>query len=219
MKIKKKNAFSLTYLRRGQQFFGFIREYIAGFIVYPSVQTKRGRNVYRVFCAFPIDADSDDRYDHGCGESNMDATDSSSPCVEQNIKSFDDWKSHFWRISNSSHTNFIKRQCAFDMRKTSKIKDFTTAIEANKYIQSHSNKYAMRNIQLRMRTWKENVVKKIPIEAFFYLVGSENGKRLAEEFQDELYAQSSGEIVPIVGIQFPTSRKEFHVTFHNRQPI
>lgn len=44
--------------------------------------------------------------------------------------------------------------------------------------------------------------KKIPIEAFFYLIGSNSGEREAKMYQSD-YAALTGEIVPIVGIRLP----------------
>jgi len=60
--------------------------------------------------------------------------------------------------------------------------------------------------------------KKIPIEAFFYIIGSKNGKRHAEKFQDAFAAESGGEEVSIVGIQLPSRKKQFKVELYERTP-
>lgn len=214
---KQKEAFSVSYLRRDQVFSSFPRNYDSGFIIYPHLKTPRIKNTYKVLCSFPLDADTDLREGYGCGRSKGDTTQKSSHCDKQNIKSLDKWISHYNNIMSSRYKNFVARQCAFEMTTKSATKYFVISLQANKYIQSHSNLYSYRNNDIRMHAWNAEKAEKLPIEAFFYLLGSARGKYLAEKYQDQFYQKGGGE-VPIVGIRLPTLTKSFEVILHKRKP-
>jgi len=92
--------------------------------------------------------------------------------------------------------------------------DFVISLKANNYIHNYSEDYAFRNNELRMHAWNEMNANKIPIEAFFYLIGSARGKYLAEKYKNDFYNRSGGEKVPIVGIQLPTAERGFDVIPH-----
>jgi len=215
---QQKDAFSLAYLRSDQVFSRFPRGYDSGYIVYPHLETPLQKNKYKVFCSFPMDAHTDAREGHGCGKSRRDRIEGSKNCHKQNIKTFDTWKSHFDSIMNSGNKNFVVRQCGFDMTKRSAAAYFDVSLKANRHIQSSATKYAFRNNELRMHAWSVKEAKNIPIEAFFYLIGSENGKILAEKYQDTFFARSGGEKIPIVGVRLPTAQTTFDVVSHVRTP-
>jgi len=164
---KQKGAFSVAFLRKDQLFSEFPRGYESGFIIYPHSETPLGKNIYKVYCAFPMDANADRRKGHGCGINFIDKSKKGVHCRKQNINSLDKWKTQYEQIMKSRDTNFVTRQCAFDMTIESAADDFIISIEANKYLQSMSRRYAYRNNELRMRAWNEMNANKIPIEAFF----------------------------------------------------
>jgi len=164
-----------------------------------------------------MDANADRRKGHGCGINFIDKSKKGVHCRKQNINSLDKWKTQYEQIMKSRDTNFVTRQCAFDMTIESAADDFIISIEANKYLQSMSRRYAYRNNELRMRAWNEMNANKIPIEAFFYIIGSNNGKTYAENYQDQFYSQGGG-TVPIVGIQLPSANTNFEVELHRRTP-
>jgi len=208
---KQKHAFSLAYLRRDQKFSSFPKDYDSGFIVYPHSKTPRKKNTYKVYCSFPMDGYTDYRAGHGCGKYNGDIM--SNHCARQNIKSFVEWKLHFLKVLN----NPLMRQCGFDMTKKSAAKYFDISIKANNFIQKHIKRFAFEHNELRMHSWNEKKARKIPIEAFFYLMGSARGKQLAEKYQDQFYSRGGGK-VPIVGIRMPTATKSFKVKYVKRKP-
>jgi len=212
---KHKKAFSLAYLRHDQVFSRFPGDYKSGFIIYPHMNTPRKKNKYKMYCSFPLDGWTDYRDGHGCGISQQFKDPSTNHCRRQNIKSFDKWKSHFKKIVEK-HT---RRQCGFDLTRKSAAKYFAISIAAKKYIQSRArySKYAVRNNELRMHSWNEKKPKNIPIEAFFYLLGSAAGKRNAEKYQDQFYSRGGG-AVPVVGIRLPTAKKGFKVKHVKRKP-
>jgi len=214
---KKKEAFSVAFLRKDQKFDAFPRGYDSGFIVYPHSKTPKKKNAYKIFCAFPMDANADRRSGHGCGKNSIDHSQTGGHCHKQNIKSFDKWKTHFNNILGSRDKNFVTRQCAFDMTSKSAAKYFEVALKANQHMQTHSKTYAWRNNELRMHAWSVKKARNIPIEAFFYIIGNSRGKRRAERYQDEFYSRGGG-AVPIVGIRLPSAKKSFKVESHKRKP-
>jgi len=211
---KKKESFSLSFLRRDQMFSSFPRNYDSGFIVYPHTKTPKKKNSYKVMCSFPLDAHADIREGNGCGKSTGDKSQKSKQCDKQDIKSFDKWKSHFNSImASAGNKNFVERQCGFDMTSKSAVKYFDISLQANKHIRFHSKQFAFRNNDIRMHAWSVKKANKLPIEAFFYLIGSARGKHLAEKYQEQ-FKKKGGGSVPIVGIRLPTERKKFEVILH-----
>lgn len=208
---KEKESFSLGYLRRDQTFSRFPRDYDSGFIVYPHFETPSSKNTYEVLCSFPVDAHTDNRNNHGCGLSIGDDTEQSKPCHEQNINSLKKWKRHFDEIISSNNAKFVTRQCGFDLTRENSAEYFLISLKANEDYLKTNNKYSSRNNELRMHSWNENRAEKIPIEAFFYLSGSENGRINAKKYQTDFY-KNGNTFVPIVGIELPqSSNDDFHV--------
>jgi len=208
-KNKKKEAFSLAYLRRDQQ-FSSIHGCDSGFILYPHSKTPRKKNTYKAYCSFPFNGATDYRTGHGCGNFNGPK---SNHCNKQNINSFDAWKSYFRTIKQGT----MAGHCAFDMTKKSAAKYFDISLKANTYMQKHLPNYAFSHNEIRMHYWNERKPKKLPIEAFYYVLNSAMGKRLAEKYQDQFYSRGGG-TVPIVGIRLPTATKRFKIKNHKRKP-
>jgi len=103
------------------------------------------------------------------------------------------------------------------MTKKSSPKYFDICLKANRHIQKNLPQFAYKHNELRMHAWSVRKLQNLPIEAFFYLVGSEDGKKIAEKNQDEFHARGGG-TVPIVGIRLPTAKRKFKVTNHKRKP-
>lgn len=214
----QKTSFSFGYLRADQQFSQFPRGYNSGFIIYPHLKTPAGKNTYKVYCAFPVDGATDGREGHGCGRSTGDVVGTSRHCDRQGIVTFSKWVSLFNSIMNSNDPNLVNRQCAFDMTLPDNGTLFDIVKNANQYIQKNSSKYYMRNNELLLHAWGQNNAKVLPIEAFFYIIGSSNGLSLAQNYQRDFYCQSRGEIVPVVGL---TLAKNFNdkitITYHKSE--
>jgi len=173
---KQKDGFSLAFLRKDQVFSKFPFNYDSGFIIYPHLKTPKKKNTYKVFCSFPMDGWTDAREGHGCGKSGGDVL--SSHCHKQNIKSYNDWKSHFVKIQN---IHLPTKQCAFDMTKKSAAKYFAVSLKANRYIQKRLPQFAFTNNELKMHAWSVKKAKKIPIEAFFLFVWLSNWETACEK--------------------------------------
>nr|XP_018918087.1 PREDICTED: uncharacterized protein LOC109044707 [Bemisia tabaci] len=197
----------MGYLRRDAQWAGFPYGYVSGFIMYPQSKTPWTKTKTRVICAFPLDAHSDERTGkYACGESQQDTIGESGHCHAQGIFSFRDWLAHYHRVSfNFSHT-----QCGFDMTAPQAPGLFRTFLKASNFVQNEP--FDLKNNEILVYAWNENDVARIPIEAFFFTVGSEEGRLSARRFQRDFKRASGGETIPIVGIQFPKPNvREFKV--------
>lgn len=201
---KKKGAFSFAFLRRDQFFTRFPRDYEAGFILYPLSDIPRKKSSYKVYCAFPLDANTDARAGHGCGEHLPDRSESSKHCDVLHVTSLKKWIEQHNKLLISG--DLVGKQCAFDMTLTTAARDFEIMAKANAHIQNHSSKYFLRNNELRIQVWDETKPHKLPIQAFFYLTTSSGGLAAAKLYRDE-YRQLTQENVPIVGIKLPTTRE------------
>lgn len=193
---KKQNSFSFTYIRRDHTFTNIMMDYDAGFILYPHLKTPPHKLPAKVLCSFPANAWTDGRDDHGCGRFHSDETGSSEPCHTQNITTASQWMGHYNSINMTEYW-----MCGFKMTKETGTKDFTVALQANAILQNEKKAGWTED---RVEAWNEDDAKSIPIQAFFYTIGRQNGSENAVKYRDEFYAQSGGETVPIVGIKFPT---------------
>lgn len=201
-KNSQANAFSFAFLRKDQLFQRLPGHHESGFIIYPHFQTPNKKNKYSVLCAFPVDAHTDGREGHGCGKLREDTTGESGHCDTQNIKTKETWISRYETIMGSTDDNFVIRQCAFDTSSEDAAKNFAVALEANEYLREHSPKYRWRNNEIRTRGWNHNHPKKLPLEAFFYIIGSGLGHQEVKTYQCD-YFHLTGETIPIVGIGLP----------------
>lgn len=205
---KRRNAFSVAFLRKDQLFNRFPHDHESGYILYPHLKTPHGKNIYSVFCAFPLDGHTDYRSGrHGCGPLPQDKTGLSRHCDTQGVTTIKKWISHYNKVRRATTMNFAKRQCSFDMTTKDAARNFAISIQANKYIREHSKKYGWKNNEIRIRGWNEHSPEKLPIEAFFYIIGTgsvfQKAKKKAEEYQRDYFA-TTGEKIPIVGIELPS---------------
>jgi len=200
---EEKGSFSVAFLRRDLPFSSFPSlNYSSGFILYPHLQTPPDKQRYPVYCAFPLDAQTDHRIDHGCGISDEDRNATSDFCNRQNISTFDEWEKHFKLLEDE---DFVRRQCGFNTSggDTEAAKNFAVALHAKRYLQI-TKKYALLNNEIKVQAWNETEASRIPIEAFFYILDSPSGIEQAKSFRADFLA-ASGTWVPIIGICLPKS--------------
>lgn len=195
---KEQNALSYAFLRRNHTFEYLGTGYDAGFILYPHLKTPPHKLQPKVLCTFPYNSNTVQRSDRGCGRNAADKTGSSEPCHTQNITTASEWLEHF-ELTNWANILL----CGFKTIKHRETEDFATAIQAN-ILLLQNDIIAKFSNELRIEGWHEDNAKSIPIEAFFYFIGTKNGYQNAVKFRDDFRAQSGGEIVPIVGIKLPT---------------
>lgn len=213
---KERNSFSAAFLRKDTRFIRFPRGYDSGFIIYPHSLTPPKKNKYKVLCAFPVDAHTDDREDRGCGQSRSDQQiGSSKPCDKQEITSITKWIPYYERTTRSADRSFVVMQCGFNMTKReTAAEDFATLLNATAHLRNKSAKFSLRNNELLISGWNANKPENIPIEAFFYLLDTPGALEKAEMYQTDYY-KLTGEVVPVVGIRLPTDSIRSSLTIHS----
>lgn len=206
----RKNAFSLTFLRKDVPFSNFFNHFVgkyeSGLIYYPHLKTPSNKYTYRAFCAFPISARTEFRRgEHGCGEYFKDTKNGQSrDCGMQGINTLKKWKAHFQNVLKTNGEDKIEvSQCSFSMIKKDMAKSFALALEAKKALRHSCRVCSPYQIEIVVRAWNENFPEKLPIEAFFYLTGFKRGREEAFRYQSD-YFKLTNETVPVVAIQLPT---------------
>lgn len=195
---------SFSYLRKDAKFNSLAYGYTNGFIIYPGNDAPSGKIALSVLCSFPIDADTDNRSDAGCGE--YQSNTASRACQIQGIFTAQAWAQHY-SDNGSSHS----LQCGFglDSRYTNIADAFSQTLQSMSLISTES--FSQQN-ELRIATWESGIPTQLPLQAFFYLNGSAAGLQGAQHDQSDYYTQTAGMVLPIVRVTLPQSSAQ-DVTF------
>jgi len=190
----KGDGVSFSYLRQGATFTNLAFGYTSGFIVYPLSSTPPSLYPLEVLCAYPIDANSDNRVDLGCGY-NRAYPGYSGPCQAQGIQTASQWLSHYRTAGASSHLY----QCGFTVRigTQASAPAFMAVIGAMGALGAES--FREQN-ELVVRSWRDRP-NAIGIEAFFYL-GQTDGLADAQAVQRDFY-YTVGVWRPLVRMTLP----------------
>lgn len=177
-----------------------------GIIFTPRQFVEAPQKKLDVFCAFPIDAWTDDRSERGCGDY------AGSPEVEESCQALGigdlaGWREQYKDLAvESDRQHRHRRQCGFSMSgelsRTARRDAFKQFIAAR---QSIANSREGREVQteLRVVSWKQG--EDVPVAAFFY--SNEQGKRDAMKNQFDYY-QRTGRWVPAVRMDFPANARQ-----------
>ncbi|EMH4072723.1 N-acyl homoserine lactonase [Serratia marcescens] len=184
---------SFSYLRADSKFKKLAYGYNNGLIFLPHNKIPQGKIESEVLCSFPIDADSFNRGENGCGSHNKYPS-ISKACQSMRILTAGAWKNHYTQSSFEPHL----RQCGFNIREgvDNNAFYFYESIRARSLITSEA--FAEQN-ELRLATWKQGIGAKLPIQAFFYI---KDGLRNAQYDQRDYY-NNTGIFIPIVKITLP----------------
>lgn len=186
---------SASYLRSDANFKKLAYSYNNGYIL-TAYSFADGKLHPEVLCFFPADAGTESRTDHGCGD--QPASEGSGPCHLQGITTAAQWFSHF-----SSHGNQYGSQCGFDVRderNSSAGSAFIAGLEAMSLLGAQP---LYVNNELILAAWSSGAGKTLPLEAFFYLAGSE-GLPVAKHNQNDLMT-TDGVWIPVIKITLPQS--------------
>ncbi|QXH44440.1 DUF2599 domain-containing protein [Pseudomonas xanthosomatis] len=172
-----------------------------GIIFTPRQFVKEPQKKLDIFCAFPIDAWTDDRANRGCGDNSATAATEKS-CQALGIKDLAAWQKQYAALAGSADRNVRHRlQCGFDMggdlSRTERRDAFKQFIAARQAI---ANTQEGRQVQteLRMVAWKKG--EDVPVAAFFY----SNPQGLSDARKNQFdYYQRTGRWVPVVKMDFP----------------
>lgn len=177
---------SFSYLRQDANFY--VR-YNNGYI-FTSYDHAVDKLKPAVLCGFPIDGNTNSRPEAGCGQFRNDLR--SAPCQSLGVNTAAAWLANFDLVTLSG-------VCGFDL-KQSLGAEATTAFDAMlkaKVVLAPplDNNYVLN--ELRLQVWPKGVGAQLPIEAFFYIFGSEKGRKDAQSDQLDFKAVT-GISVPVI---------------------
>ena len=198
---RAKGGVSFSYLRSDAKFKTFAYGYTNGYIMtaYSFVPEKFKP---QVLCFFPIDAGSVYRDNKGCGAFSYQGSQfpGSGPCHLNGVVTLDQWWQHYNAHSESRHS----WQCGFDVsdgRDQAGAVAFATGVAAMKRMGNES--FETQN-ELILAYWNDGLGKTLPLEAFFYLRNSAQGKADAQRNQRDL-RDTDGVVIPVISVQLPQS--------------
>ncbi|MFJ3483625.1 hypothetical protein ACIPL1_09610 [Pseudomonas sp. NPDC090202] len=195
-----KGGVSFSYLRTDAPIFRLAYTYNNGYFfnAYFHVSEKL---LPEVLCFFPTDGDSYDRADKGCG-AKIDRPGSDS-CHLSGITTAQQWWEHY-----TAHTeNRDEWQCSFSVEDDRNSLAGPAFFEGIKAMALVGREPADKPNEMILAAWKDGLGKVLPLEAFFYLSGSSEGRTVARRNQTDLYA-TDGVLLPVIEIQLPKVASE-----------
>lgn len=187
-----KGGVSLSYLRADSTYDSLVFGYTNGFIFNAYLYADNQLHP-EVLCFFPIDAATDHRAGTGCGAYPGFA--GSGPCHLEGVTT----AAQFWAHYNAHSSSRRFYQCGFDVtdnRNALAGPAFAAGIGAMKLMGAES--FATQN-ELIVAAWADGLGKRLPLEAFFYLFGT-NGLAVAQSNQRDLKA-TDGRVIPIISVR------------------
>lgn len=194
-----KAGVSFSYLRADSTYNKLAYGYTNGYIFNAYYYANTPLNP-EIFCFFPIDAGTSQRSGNGCGERAGYA--GSGPCHLQDVTT----AAQFWTHYNAHSTDRRSYQCGFDVtddRNSLAGPAFAAGVGAMKLMGAES--FNEQN-EVIVDAWEDNLGKTLPLEAFFYLYGSD-GKTVAQRNQQDLWI-TDGILIPIISIRLSRSAGE-----------
>ena len=192
-------ATSFSFLRQDSKFGKLAFGYNSGMILYPRQQAPKGTIEVSAKCYFPIDSDTIQRSDSGCGE-HSEFPDTSASCDQYDIGDASSWYSHYTNVGSARRHH----ECGFyldDRLSNEDARDnFNLALQAQKTLESEG--FSTQN-EFRLTTWSANIPSQLPIQAFFYLANT-TGLSSAQMYQKD-YFTSTGKFVPVIQLTLPAT--------------
>ncbi|MBC8945427.1 N-acyl homoserine lactonase [Xenorhabdus indica] len=183
---------SFSYLRHDVKDLELASNHENGYIFSPYIENPADKVRPEILCYFPIDGDTVNRSDKGCGPDS--GNPNSIPCQQQGITTAEQWVNHYRNVVHSSRF----AQCGFDVTGTGSADAFMQGIKVRSLIQLPLNN------ELILATWPQNIPDKLPIEAFFY---RDEGLNSAQHDQRDFY-QVTGVIIPIIQMTLPSDNNQ-----------
>ncbi|WP_340612059.1 N-acyl homoserine lactonase [Xenorhabdus bharatensis] len=195
---ERKGSVSFSYLRSDLKSVQLEIDHHNGYIFSPYLDNidKPEKVNPEILCYFPVDGGTDARNNKGCG-SYRGYSDLGS-CQQQGITTAEQWIDNYVNVNNSNRF----AQCGFDVTGDGSANIFMQGIKVNSLMDFEYNN------ELAIAVWEQDIPNKLPIETFFY---QNDGLEDAQHDQKDYY-QSTGTILPIVKITFPSSPDE-KITF------
>lgn len=227
---KNDNGVSFIYTRRDVKTRIEFNGKFFGVVYYPPLIRPQGKLQAEFACAFPIDADTNDRV-KGCGVNSLDSEyhgDESGNCQDQGIYTAQAWYQHFISVPKDPYAqqNWPRglHQCGFNIAKDTadRANIFNEMLKGRNLAIAEGipdgDTYMYYN-ELIMKLWPADSnghisnAQDLPIQAFFYTVDSKGNSGLedARFFQQRYYDLNNHIIIPIVKI---TQNSDFSKTYY-----
>jgi|GEM_PF-330969 len=197
-----RNAVSASYLRKDAKFARLAWGYTNGFIFDTVLDNPADHADYKVLCAFPIDAGSNNRQQNGCGDSAL-TTSPENFCDQMGITTAEQWLARYRTGEGHPHA----RQCSFDVRSGRGIgtaKMFAENLRAMRLLGAESFN---ENNEVILAPWAIDVPRSPSILASFYNVDAGlEGARLS---QIQWYlASNRANVLPAIRMKLPQTQAE-----------
>ncbi|MDH7788918.1 hypothetical protein QBD01_004966 [Ochrobactrum sp. 19YEA23] len=185
-----RNAVSFSYLRYDIPTTELYDP--SGYIYDQQDQSEKAFLQY--YCIYPFDSfsampDSHSAASHGCGFADtQDKAKSFSSCPDVSITTADAFINKY--VPDGVTAPFVPEQCSFE---PNKMDPFLTSIDVQ--IKTKSIYWN----ELITSIWTEEDAKNLPIIAFFYLFGHDDGRKNALEYQKD-YCEMYGKFIPVVSL-------------------
>lgn len=212
-------AVSFAYLRADAKFGGAPwgnNQARHGYIFFPNFQAPKGKLSPSIICYFPYDGATLYRSKpgaRGCRDSiTQFVYPQSKPCNEQNIFTAKAWLAHFRKVSYGNPYS-----CSLmvnDALNEQAVANFNAGIQVRKNVELEvggPNFNFKDHNELRIAAWPENNPSSLPIQAFFWITGSEDLERSRTD-QKKYHERTNGLFVPIVRVTLP-STPQSHFSF------
>ncbi|MDC9594872.1 N-acyl homoserine lactonase [Xenorhabdus sp. IM139775] len=190
---------SFSYLRSDIKSIELASEHHNGYIFSPYIEHLENLDNtekinIEILCYYPVDGNTQGRLDKGCGSST--GYPNLGSCQQQNITTTQQWIDKYGAYPDNNEI------CGFDVTGDGSASIFMQGLKVNSILNFSSNN------ELIIAVWEQNIPNTLPIEAFFY---QNEGLQDAQHDQKDFY-QSTGTVIPIVKIIFPSSSDE-KITF------
>lgn len=194
---KNRGSVSFSYLRKDDNFQRLAYGYSSGFI-FQSYNHVPAKLHPEVLCSFPIDGWTNERATSGCGA--YSGRPSSGPCHLSGVVTAAQWWTHYSAAIGNKNTG----QCGFDVRDSRNAlagPAFAASVQARTYFKGSAA--AAEHNEVAIKVWADNLGRTLPLEAFFYIYGSD-GRANAQTQQRKLKA-ADGLLIPIISIRLARS--------------
>lgn len=204
---KPKSSLSVSFLHENSQITKLFNNRDSGIIFFPPSKTPQHCYISKVFCAFPINAFSVARtQNNGCTNSRStkypEAFEKSGFCRDRGVTNEAEWKNNY---SNEDDILMDILRIGYNVC-ACRMNGEPHAAEDFKLVLKLFMKYFMQKgmyNELLISPLSQTTIKRAPIQAIFYIIGSENGLNNARIFR-KAFLKETKRKVPIVGIRLPT---------------
>lgn len=180
-----------------------------GYIFYPTLHAPQGKIRPSILCYFPYDGATVYRSKpgaRGCRDSiTQFVYPLSKPCNEQNIFTAKAWLVHFRRVGYGNPAS-----CAWmvnDALNEQAVANFNAGLQVRKLVELDAGgaEYNFKDHnELRIEAWAERNPAPLPIQAFFWISGS-NDLEASRTDQKKFHERTNGLFVPIVRVTLPAN--------------